>query len=542
VKLSSNNLLRAALAIVSGAAMGLAFPKFDFGLIAWVAFVPLFYAIDGESLKRVFGWAYLQGFASYMVSLYWIPIPLHDFADVRIEFAILPLMLLAAVLATYTAIAIWSGIFVARRARVPMVIAIPAAWVALEWVRTYFPIGFPWNLLGYTAYRNLELIQFAEFTGVYGISGLIVFFNAVAYAVIFRRGSRRYQIASLSALTATMIAVAGFGMWRVADLQHVTEDGSLKVAMVQGNIPQSLKWEEDFLPQSFKVYVDATAAAAKDGADLVVWPEAAAAFLFQPDDNYPAQFAGYADYRRVLLEMAHNLNTPILFGAPALSTTDPDADYREYNRAYLVSGRGTVDAYYDKINLVPFGEYVPARSIFGLFVNRVVHGFGRMIPGVEQKLFQVKGAKLGVLICYESIFPDFTRRAVKDGATVLMNITNDAWYGESSAPFQALAMAAMRSAETKIPMVRVANTGVSAIIEPTGEITARTPLFERDTEIENVQWRPMRTVYTIVGDLFAKICFAFILIGIIIGWRWPQREPAVKIVHIPGFSPNGRSK
>ncbi|HUO03900.1 MAG TPA: apolipoprotein N-acyltransferase [Candidatus Binataceae bacterium] len=542
MKLSSNNLLRAALAIVSGAAMGLAFPKFDFGLIAWVAFVPLFYAIDGESLKRVFGWAYLQGFASYMVSLYWIPIPLHDFADVRIEFAILPLMLLAAVLATYTAIAIWSGIFVARRARVPMVIAIPAAWVALEWVRTYFPIGFPWNLLGYTAYRNLELIQFAEFTGVYGISGLIVFFNAVAYAVIFRRGSRRYQIASLSALTATMIAVAGFGMWRVADLQHVTEDGSLKVAMVQGNIPQSLKWEEDFLPQSFKVYVDATAAAAKDGADLVVWPEAAAAFLFQPDDNYPAQFAGYADYRRVLLEMAHNLNTPILFGAPALSTTDPDADYREYNRAYLVSGRGTVDAYYDKINLVPFGEYVPARSIFGLFVNRVVHGFGRMIPGVEQKLFQVKGAKLGVLICYESIFPDFTRRAVKDGATVLMNITNDAWYGESSAPFQALAMAAMRSAETKIPMVRVANTGVSAIIEPTGEITARTPLFERDTEIENVQWRPMRTVYTIVGDLFAKICFAFILIGIIIGWRWPQREPAVKIVHIPGFSPNGRSK
>jgi apolipoprotein N-acyltransferase len=134
----------------------------------------------------------------------------------------------------------------------------------------------------------------------------------------------------------------------------------------------------------------------------------------------------------------------------------------------------------------------------------------------------VKGATLGVLICYESIFPDLTRRAVKLGANVLVNITNDAWYGESSAPYQVLAMAAMRSVETKVVMVRVANTGVSAIIEPSGEITDRTPLFKRGTEIETVSWRPVRTVYTIVGDLFAEICFVLSIVGLLFAWRWPS--------------------
>src|SRR6266849_8622234 len=203
--MSSSNASRAALAVASGLAAGFAFPKFDYGLLAWVAFVPLFYAIEGERLRRVFGWAWLQGFASYVGSLYWIPIPLHDFADVRMEFAILPMLLVAGIVAIDTAAAVWAGEFAARRTRLPAVLTMPIAWTAVEWIRTYFPIGFPWNLLGYTAYRNLELIQFAEFTGVYGVSALIIFFNAVFYLVIFRRGSYRLQTVSLSALTAMMI-------------------------------------------------------------------------------------------------------------------------------------------------------------------------------------------------------------------------------------------------------------------------------------------------------------------------------------------------
>jgi apolipoprotein N-acyltransferase len=519
--MSASNLSRAALVVASGLALGLAFPKFDYGLLAWVAFVPFFYAIEGESLRRVFGWAWLQGFASYVASLYWIPIPLHDFADVRMEFAILPMMLLAGIVAIDAAVAIWAGEFVARRTRIPAVLTMPVAWTAVEWIRTYFPIGFPWNLVGYTAYRSLELIQFAEFTGVYGVSALIIFFNAVVYVVIFRRGSRRLQTVSLSALTATMIVLVAFGAWRIANLKNAPSNGTFKVAMVQGNIPQSLKWDPKFLPQSYKVYADETANAAKLGVDLIVWPEAAAAFLFQPDDLYPASLTEDADYRTKLLTLAHDTGDPILFGAPALAVRDGRvAGF--YNRAYLVSGKGEVTAHYDKMQLVPFGEYVPARSILGFFVNRVVHGMGDMMPGDQQTLFSVKGATLGVLICYESIFPDLTRREVKLGANVLVNITNDAWYGESSAPYQVLAMATMRSVETKVPMVRVANTGVSAIIEPSGEITDRTPLFKRGTEIETVSWRPVRTLYTIVGDLFAEICFVLSIVGLLFAWRWPS--------------------
>jgi apolipoprotein N-acyltransferase len=541
--MSSSNATRAALAVASGLALGLAFPKFDYGLLAWVAFVPLFYVIEGESMRRVFWWAYLQGFAANVVSLYWIPIPLHDFADVRLEFAIVPMLLLAGAVAINTAVAIWAGEFVARRSRIPAVITMPVAWTALEWFRTYVPAAFPWNLLGYAAYRNLELIQFAEFTGVYGVSALIVFFNAVVYVVIFRRGAYRLQTVSLSVLTGMMIALVAFGAWRINNLKNAPQSGSFKVAMVQANIPQSLKWDPKFLPQSYGVYQDQTEDAAKRGADLIVWPEAAAAFLFQPDDQYPAVLASDAAYRANLLAMARNLGKPILFGAPALARRDGRLGF--YNRAYLVSarGQGEVDAHYDKIELVPFGEYVPARAILGYFVNRVVQGFGDMIPGKEQTLFDVKGAKLGILICYESIFPDLTRREVNEGADALVNITNDAWYGESSAPYQVLAMAAMRSVETKVPMVRVANTGISALIEPSGRITDRTPLFKREMRIVNVSWRPVRTLYTIVGDLFAEICFVLTAIGLILAWRRPRDIEAVEVPVVPKrrkLATNGR--
>ena len=540
--MSSNAASRTALVVASGLALALAFPKFEISLLAWVAFVPFFYAIDGESMRRVLAWSWLQGLAAFTGSLYWIPIPLHDFADVPFALAIIPLMLLAGIMAIYTMIALWSGEYIARRLRLPRPLTMPLAWAALEWVRTYFPIGFPWNLLGYTAYRNIILIQFAEFTGVYGVGALIIFFNAVVYEVAFRRTSHRAQTISLGALTGTMAAVFAFGIWRTGNIKEAVSSGTFRVAMVQGNIPQSLKWDPNFLPQSFKVYEDETVDAARRGADLVVWPEAAAAFLFQPDDKYPDDYLPDAAYRQTLLTLAKNTNTPILFGAPALSTEGPQGFY---NRAYFVSAAGQVEGHYDKMQLVPFGEYVPARKLFGYFVNRVVKGFGDMIPGEQQTLFDFKGAKLGVLICYESIFPDLTRREVKEGATVLMNITNDAWYGESSAPFQALAMATMRSAETKVPMVRVANTGISAIIDPTGNINFPTPLFKRGTEIESVTWRPERTVYTIIGDTFAELCLLLTIAGLLLGRFYPR--PAQLIVEAKvksrsaSLSANGRA-
>jgi len=513
---------KVSLAILSGLALALAFPKFDLNLLAWVAFVPLFYAVEDESPARIFGYAWLQGLACYCGSLYWIEITLHDFAGQPFAIAVLPLILLAAVIAVFTGAAIWAGEYAARRLSIPLFVTAPIAWAAIEWTRSFFPIGFPWNLLGDSAYRNLQLIQFAEFTGTYGVSALIVFFNAVVYCVLFSRYSIRARVWSLSVLTASMLAALIFGTLRIAQIEHAAPDGTLKVAMVQGNIPQTVKWKPENLANSFGVYIDQSELAAKQGADLIVWPEAAAEFFFQPDDNYPAGFADDAEYRNRLLDTARSTGTEFLFGAPAIG--NQDGRLGTYNRAYLVSGRGQVEAHYDKIQLVPFGEYVPVRSILGFVVNRIVEGMGDMIPGTEQTIFDAKGARLGVLICYESVFPDLTRREVKRGADVLVNISNDAWYGRSSAPYQLLAMAAMRSVENKVPMIRDANTGISAIISPTGAILAPTPLFVRDTEIETVGWRDRGgTVYSAVGDLFSEICFVLTAGALLAGWLRPRR-------------------
>jgi apolipoprotein N-acyltransferase len=309
--------------------------------------------------------------------------------------------------------------------------------------------------------------------------------------------------------------------------------------MVQGDIPQSLKWDPKFLETSFEIYRTQSEAAARRGADLIVWPEAAAAFFFQPDDRYPAQFAGDEAYRERLLASASRIGVPILFGAPALGIEDNRVGF--YNRAYLVSAKGQVESWYDKIQLVPFGEYIPLRKLLGGFVNRVVAGFGDMFQGHEQTIFRLNGAQLAVLICYESVFPDLTRTAVKRGAEILVNITNDAWYEKSSAPYQLLAMAAMRSVETKAPMVRVANTGISAVIEADGTITARTALFKRGTEIEHVYWRPVTTVYVHIGDVFAEICLGLTIIAVVLAVMRRGTGATGEEEQLPGFmSANGR--
>jgi apolipoprotein N-acyltransferase len=488
MSIRSQTIARIGLSVLSGVALGLSFPKFDLNLLAWVAFIPLLYSIDGESLRATFIYGWIAGFACYIVSLYWITITLNTFAGLPVVIAILPMLLLSGILAIYTGAALWASAFTAARTRI-------------------------------SQYSNLELIQFAEITGVYGVSALIVFFNVVLYAVLFGRHSRRFQVAALGTLTALLIAADIFGTVRIRQLEHAPAAGEIRAAMVQGDIPQSVKWSPDFLETSFGVYVAQSEKAAREGAQVIIWPEAAAAFLFQPQDRYPAQLAADANYRSRLLDLARATAKPILFGAPAVGVEDGEPGF--YNRAYLVSGKGEVESYYDKMQLVPFGEYIPLRPLLGKFVHRIVAGFGDMFPGRVQTIFNVDGARMAVLICYESVFPDLTRRAVKRGAEILVNITNDAWYGESSAPYQLLAMAAMRSVETKVPMIRVANTGISAVITPTGRITASTPLSIRTMAIETVEYRRERTIYTVVGDLFAEVCFALGVAWLLWSICWP---------------------
>ncbi|HTY55211.1 MAG TPA: apolipoprotein N-acyltransferase [Candidatus Binataceae bacterium] len=535
--LSSQTKSRLALTVSSGLALALAFPKVDLNLMAWVAFIPLLYAVNDLRLKSVFGYAWLQGLVFNLASLYWVVITLHNFTSVSLVVAVMPCFLLSAVLALDVAASFLVGEYVARRLRIPLFVSMPIAWTAFEWIRTYVPIGFPWNLLGYAAYRNLALIQFSEFTGVYGVSALIMFFNTVVFSVLLARRPRRNEMWGLSVLTAMMIAAVVFGTIRIETIENRPVAGSLKVAMVQANIAQSVKWNPQALPTNFQIYSEQSEAAARQHVDLIIWPEAAATFFFQPDDRYPVSLAEDAEYRARLLALARQTGDPILFGAPAL-----ELDHRPiatFNRAYLVSGQGQVLSHYDKMQLVPFGEYVPMSAVLSYFVDRIVVGFGQFVPGREHTVFDVKGVKLAVLICYESVFPDLTRNAVAAGADILVNITNDAWYGDSSAPYQLLAMSAMRSVETHTPMIRVANTGISTVITPTGAITARTELFTRETEIETVKWSVGRTVYTMVGDVFAEVCFALAVVGVLWARIRPRKQKPLEAVVATLMAANG---
>jgi apolipoprotein N-acyltransferase len=512
----SGVLIRLALILISGVALALAFPKVGFSLIAWIALVPLLIAIDRQPLSRVVGYAWAQGFVFYALVFYWIEIEFHDYVHWSQVAAVGPPVLLASLAAVFSALTFFLAEFVRRRARISILVVLPIVWVAIEWLRSFFPIGDPWDFLGCVAYRDLRTIQFAEFTGVYGVSALIVLVNATVYWSIVERHSLRTKLWGGAIVAGIVAAALVFGTIRRNQIASEPASGQIKVAMVQGNIPQTVKWDPAALPSTFKVYADASESAARSGADLIIWPETATSFLFQPNDAYPSALSKLRAYRERLLDLARTIRKPILFGAPAIYL-HLGASIR--NRAYLVSADGQIEAYYDKTQLVPFGEYIPARPVVGRYVHHIlVESIGEFSPGDGPVVFDVNGAHLGVLICYESIFPDLARRAVRAGADILVNITNDAWFGDSSAPYQLLAMTVMRAVENHEPIVRVGNTGVSAVITPAGQIVGATKIFTRVTEIQTVAWTKRRTFYTEYGDVFAKLCFALLVVGVLFGF------------------------
>jgi apolipoprotein N-acyltransferase len=506
------------LASASGLALAASFPSLNLDLLAWVAFVPLFWVIEDQPYVRVFLYAWLQGSVFAVVSLGWLIHFFRDFAGVGFVAAGACLLSLALVLSLYGAVAIVAGVRLSRSFGIPLFLAIPPVWVAAEWIRTYWPLGgMPLNLLGDAAQGRIAVIQLAELTGIYGISALIMFVNCALYEA-FRRGrSVRQKRWILLGTVVSMAGVLVFGTIRINAIERSKAEGRLRVAAVQGDISQHHKWDPAYLAPSFKIYTDASEAVLSSHPQLIIWPESAATFIFETNDFYPSGMETQRTYRSRLLQLAHKIDTPILFGAPAL---DFDRQLTLRNRAYLVKADGQVGDYYDKVRLVPVGEYVPLHVLLGRFMHRLVETPGNIdfTSGNRQTIFHVDGTDLGVLICYESIFPDLSRKAVEAGANVLVNMTNDAAFGDTAAPHQLLAMAVFRAVENGVPLVRVGNSGISAVITPAGRVTAKTTLFTRATEVEDVPWLRSRTFYTSVGDLFAELCFALSVIALAVAF------------------------
>ena len=480
------------LAAASGALLALAFPKGDVNLLAWIAFVPLLWVIREHTPKRAFFYGWISGMGFYLCTVYWVVHTIGLYSNIPPLAAVGPLILMCTILASYTG-AFAAGLCLYQQRKGSIVLLGPLLWVTLEWLRSFFFIGFPWASLGYSQHNFLNIIQCAEVTGVYGISAVIILVNLVVFTVWQKRGIGCGRM--LIATVLLVFALSAWGAWRRAQLRALPIAHHLRVGLIQGNVEQDKKWNPDFQEATLARYERLTREVAAQGVDLLIWPETAVPFFFQSDIPYQTR----------LLNLVREIKTPILFGSVGWRAKGL-TDVTLFNRAYLVSANAEVLGFYDKIQLVPFGEYVPFHNNVLFFLDKLVEGIGDFAAGTTPTVFALPQEKFGVLICYEGIFPDLARRFVARGADFLVNITNDAWFGRSSAPYLHLVMEAMRAVENRVPLVRAANTGFSAVIDWDGQVRAQTALYETAFLVEDLAWPQVSSFYTAYGDLFAYMC------------------------------------
>jgi apolipoprotein N-acyltransferase len=496
-------------AALSGLLLAFAFPSADWNWLAWVALVPLLVVLQEVPLRGAFVLGWITGVTFYLGTLYWIVYVIGTFTPIPYAVALIPLLVLSGVLAVYHGAFAAAVVFAGRRGIEPLVFA-PLCWVALEWLRSWLGIGFPWGSLGYSQYRSHNLVQIAEITGVYGLSALVVLFNVVIAAIVSRRGTTAARAAQLGVLTIVFAAVQQFGVWRLNNLAGRDPDHTLRAAVIQGNIAQEHKWDPAYQDATIAAYERLSREAARGGATLIVWPESAAPFYF--DQGGPLA--------ERIRQVARDNHAWLLFGSPAREN-DGDGRLRLRNRAHVIAPNGDPSGFYDKVQLVPFGEYVPLQSLL-FFVDKLVEGAAPFVSGDEPRALRIGPIHAGVLICYESIFPALARALVSDGAELLVNITNDAWFGPTSAPYQHLAMASLRAVENRVPVLRAANTGISAVIQPDGSMHQETELFEAAYRATELSWPAVDTVYRRFGDVFAGACLLCSIAWLLVAQRRAQ--------------------
>ncbi|MGC2302380.1 apolipoprotein N-acyltransferase [Candidatus Binatus sp.] len=493
--------------------MALALSRSEFSWLAWIALIPLLAVVSRRPLSAVFGYSWLLGLSLFSGTLYWIAFTYHHYADKPYLESVSTVLLLSGIEAIFVAASVGAAIIISRRLRLSVMVALPTTWVAGELIRSVFPIGCPWAFLGYALARDLSIIQISGITGAYGVSWLIVFVNAALFSLTLGGERRNQRITIAISLGACMLAVVGFGIFQLEGARRVVSDKILSVGIVQGGLPQTLHFKRESVPPAFSAYAAATDALSRSHPDLVIWPENAIGFLFQADGFYPDSLTLERKYRSKILELARDDHTPLLFGAPAFYFGN-SVSMRD--RAYLISAQGQLLNYTDKIELVPFSEYLPARNIIGRFMNPLIPRPFPFTAGHIKQVLYIDNIGLGAVICYEANFPYVSRQLVQAGSEVLINISNDTWFGRSSAPYEILSIDVFRAVENHVPLIRVANSGVSAVISPTGQIKGATPLFVRTSEIESISVGGAGTFYTRHGDLFARTCVGLTALGLLL--------------------------
>ncbi len=479
---------RYALCLLFAILMSLSFPPLQLGFLAYWGLLPLFYLLEGLSYKQALKWAYLAGVLWNLGTLYWI------------GWVTLPgLVGVILVLPLYLLIYVWAHLFLRQRLGAKYIFLTPFVWTAVEYLKSLGSLGFPWTSLAYTQTYYTDLIQYASLTGAYGVSFWIVWINVILFVIIKQRPIGKRLFSYLIALVLLFLLPLIYAKLVVPRPSEFKE--GIRVALVQGNIDPYLKWDDSFVTRNMVIYDSLTLACQNQKPELVIWPETATACFLRAK----------LDYQAPVLKLVDQLNAPILTGSPDYRFLE-NGKYETYNGLLLLQPDFSPMQSYWKMHLVPFGERVPFEDSIPYlhnFFENLNMGTGDFAPGHEYKIFTMnwhnQNLPFAGVICYESVFPDQVRRFIKMGGKLLVIVTNDAWFGNTSGPYQHNQIAIFRAIENRVSIARCANTGISCLVDPFGKILARTKLNEQTTLTGNVPLYASTTFYTQHGDLFAIV-------------------------------------
>jgi apolipoprotein N-acyltransferase len=519
-----------ALALLSSGLQILIFPKPSFFFLCWVAMVPLLYALlrgrggeselvdsEGRSLRpftllQGFLVAWVSGVVWYVGTCYWIYPVMHGYGNLGVFAATLITMGYCLIMGMHHGAFGMLVVMMARRStlgnRRPLFMA-PFFWVAIEFFRDRVT-GVPWQPLGGAQVDNIPFARIAEVTGVYGLSFAVMLVNCAFVAALLLQGRRRTNLLVSAGAAAIALQMGIFA--RPAPFST-----NRQAVLLQPNVP--VLNPRDWTPQRFdntiatmaRSSVDAAGRGAYGATGLVVWPEAPTPF-----------FVGEPKFQHWVTAIAQDTNSYIVVGATGEAPSSDPQNPLLYNSALVVDPSGRSIGRYDKIHLVPFGEYVPMEHLL-FFASKLTREVGDFARGTERKVFDLNGTRVSVVICYESVFPGEVREFVANGAEVLINISNDQWYGETGAPYQHLQMTRMRAIENHRWILLDTNNGVTAAIDPLGRVVKKT---ERNilTAVA-VPFAPQAetTFYSRYGDLFAWTCVVISITVVLARWRWRAR-------------------
>ncbi len=465
-------------------------------------------ALRGATPRRGLVLGLITGFIHYAGTVYWTGATVSTFGGLPVIVAVLVAGLLVLYMAAYIAVFGAITAVLIRRFQTAGMWLAPAVWVAVEYLRGILIGGFPWIPLGNTMVTFLPIAQLASLVGVQGLSLFVALLN-VGFAIAAVSTGRK-QLVGAGTSIALILIVSTWGGLRLR-ANELTQGQPIQVGLIQGNIAQQDKWNPARAEMILERYLQLSRQAVEKGAQFLIWPEASTPFYFEEEPE-----------GALVRRMVRELQTPLLLGSDEMEPGDPP---RNYNSAFMLDRAGATAAVYRKMHLVPFGEYVPFQRLL-FFVAPLVEAVSAFSPGVRVTMLPVEGHMVSTAICYEVTYPALQREAVRQGSEMLTTITNDAWYGESSAAFQHFEMAAMRAIEQGRYLVRSANTGISGIIDPYGRVLIKTNLFETAAVVGEARFVQTRTVYATIGDLAAHVSAAVVMVALAIAFLEGRKKHA----------------